>query len=169
MTDSYHLLRGRGDGDWDEPLPCCGCGVGWCSFLLGFIVPLFWYYGTFVFFFPRFQRDLRERPGFAACAIAVRKCWFFSWVSWDECDLGSGTRLHCGPCDSCHCSCDLLKLGRFIILLVLRENFRKMSQRFYLYSLLVPFHFLKFDATTMDLLRASLGIQQTFVLFLKSL
>ncbi|XP_024541999.1 60S ribosomal protein L18a-like protein isoform X2 [Selaginella moellendorffii] len=71
MTDSYHLLRGRGDGDWDEPLPCCGCGVGWCSFLLGFIVPLFWYYGTFVFFFPRFQRDLRERPGFAACAIAA--------------------------------------------------------------------------------------------------
>lgn len=57
-------------GLYDGALPCCGCGVGWCCFLLGFILPLFWYYATFLFI-AQCQNDPRERPGLAACAIAA--------------------------------------------------------------------------------------------------
>ncbi|KAG0582725.1 hypothetical protein M758_3G082100 [Ceratodon purpureus] len=57
-------------GLYDRPLPCCGCGVGWCCFLMGFILPLFWYYGTFLFL-GQCQNDPRERPGLAASAIAA--------------------------------------------------------------------------------------------------
>ncbi|CAM6022836.1 unnamed protein product [Sphagnum balticum] len=57
-------------GIYDHRLPCCGCGFGWCSFLIGFVVPLFWYYGTYLFYTERYH-DPRERPGLAACAIAA--------------------------------------------------------------------------------------------------
>jgi hypothetical protein len=78
----YHMLLYPGEfgvgaeaqpynvGLYDRPLPCCGCGVGWCCFLMGFILPLFWYYGTFLFL-GQCQNDPRERPGLAACAIAA--------------------------------------------------------------------------------------------------
>jgi len=58
-------------GIFDRPLPCCGCGIGWFSFLVGFFFPLFWYYGTIQFFWTKHQNDPRERPGLAACAIAA--------------------------------------------------------------------------------------------------
>ncbi|KAG0608538.1 hypothetical protein M758_8G113100 [Ceratodon purpureus] len=58
-------------GIYDRPLPCCGCGIGWFCFLVGFIFPLLWYYGTIRFFWTQRQNDPRERPGLAACAIAA--------------------------------------------------------------------------------------------------
>ncbi|CAM6047148.1 unnamed protein product [Sphagnum compactum] len=57
-------------GIYDHRLPCCGCGFGWCSFLIGFVVPFSWYYGTYLFYTERYH-DPRERPGLAACAIAA--------------------------------------------------------------------------------------------------
>jgi hypothetical protein len=42
-----------------------------CSFLLGFVFPLMWYYGTFLYFGNYHRRDPRERAGLAAAAIAV--------------------------------------------------------------------------------------------------
>ncbi|XP_010465350.1 PREDICTED: 60S ribosomal protein L18a-like protein [Camelina sativa] len=48
-------------------LPCCGIGIGWVLFILGFFfgaIP--WYIG---FFLLLFSRNPRERPGYIACAI----------------------------------------------------------------------------------------------------
>ncbi|XP_057967716.1 uncharacterized protein LOC131157516 isoform X2 [Malania oleifera] len=58
-------------GLYDKPLPCFGCGIGWFSFLLGFVFPLMWYYGTFLYFGNHYRKDPRERAGLAASAIAV--------------------------------------------------------------------------------------------------
>jgi len=38
---------------------------------LGFVFPLMWYYGTFLYFGNYHRRDPRERAGLAAAAIAV--------------------------------------------------------------------------------------------------
>ncbi|KAL3586182.1 hypothetical protein D5086_013049 [Populus alba] len=69
----YTLIRDPGDfqGIYDKPLPCFGCGIGWFSFLLGFVFPLMWYYGTFLYFGNYHRRDPRERAGLAAAAIAI--------------------------------------------------------------------------------------------------
>lgn len=56
---------------FDKPLPCCGCGIGWFSLLLGFIFPLMWYYATILYFGNYYQKDPRERTGLAASAIAA--------------------------------------------------------------------------------------------------
>ncbi|KAI3772787.1 hypothetical protein L6452_03981 [Arctium lappa] len=72
--DRYTLIRDADDfqqGIYDKPLPCFGCGVGWFSFLLGFAVPLMWYYATFLYFGNYYRRDPRERAGLAASAIAA--------------------------------------------------------------------------------------------------
>ncbi|XP_030953027.1 60S ribosomal protein L18a-like protein isoform X1 [Quercus lobata] len=58
-------------GTYDKPLPCFGCGIGWFSFLLGFVFPLLWYYATILYFGNYYRRDPRERAGLAASAIAV--------------------------------------------------------------------------------------------------
>ncbi|KAK3013482.1 hypothetical protein RJ639_009790, partial [Escallonia herrerae] len=58
-------------GVLDKPLRCCGCGIGWFSFLLGFIIPLMWYYATILYFGKYYDKDPRERSGLAANAIAV--------------------------------------------------------------------------------------------------
>uniref|UniRef100_A0A1J3HZP6 60S ribosomal protein L18a-like protein n=2 Tax=Noccaea caerulescens TaxID=107243 RepID=A0A1J3HZP6_NOCCA len=50
-------------------LPCCGIGIGWLLFILGFFfgaIP--WYIGFFLFLF---SRNPRERPGYIACAIGA--------------------------------------------------------------------------------------------------
>ncbi|CAN8269337.1 unnamed protein product [Cochlearia groenlandica] len=50
-------------------LPCCGIGIGWLLFILGFFfgaIP--WYIG---FFLLLFSRNARERPGYIACAIGA--------------------------------------------------------------------------------------------------
>ncbi|KAJ4836839.1 hypothetical protein Tsubulata_018467 [Turnera subulata] len=58
-------------GLFDKPLPCCGCGLGWCSFLLGFLFPVTWYFAAVLYFGKYYHKDPRERSGLAACAIAV--------------------------------------------------------------------------------------------------
>ncbi|KAL9440929.1 hypothetical protein AB3S75_019579 [Citrus x aurantiifolia] len=73
----YTLIRDPEDfqfGIYDKPLPCFGCGVGWFSFLLGFVFPLMWYYGTFLYFGNHCRKDPRERAGLAASAIAAMAC-----------------------------------------------------------------------------------------------
>lgn len=58
-------------GLYDKPLPCFGCGIGWFSFLLGFVFPLMWYYATFLYLRNYYRKDPRERTGLATCAIAA--------------------------------------------------------------------------------------------------
>ncbi|XP_021716495.1 60S ribosomal protein L18a-like protein isoform X2 [Chenopodium quinoa] len=70
----YTLIGDGGDqllGLYDKPLPCFGCGIGWFSFLLGFIFPLMWYYATILYFRNYYRKDPRERIGLATCAIAA--------------------------------------------------------------------------------------------------
>ncbi|XP_043720289.1 60S ribosomal protein L18a-like protein isoform X3 [Telopea speciosissima] len=73
----YSLLRDTEDGQfgmYDKPLPCFGCGIGWFSFLLGFVFPLLWYYATILYFGNYYRKDPRERAGLAASAIAALIC-----------------------------------------------------------------------------------------------
>ncbi|GMH04098.1 hypothetical protein Nepgr_005937 [Nepenthes gracilis] len=73
----YSLVRNAEDfqvGIYDKPLPCFGCGVGWFSFLLGFVFPLAWYYATILYFGNCYRKDPRERAGLAASAIAAMAC-----------------------------------------------------------------------------------------------
>ncbi|GER37132.1 ribosomal protein L18ae family [Striga asiatica] len=73
----YSLIRGEDDtplGLYDKPLPCFGCGIGWFSFLLGFLCPLMWYYATILYFGNYYRKDPRERAGLAASAIAAMGC-----------------------------------------------------------------------------------------------
>ncbi|KAJ8526520.1 hypothetical protein K7X08_028997 [Anisodus acutangulus] len=73
----YTLIRDAEDlqtGFYDKPLPCFGCGVGWFSFLLGFLCPLMWYYATILYFGNYYRKDPRERAGLAASAIAAMAC-----------------------------------------------------------------------------------------------
>ncbi|CAI9100656.1 OLC1v1037800C1 [Oldenlandia corymbosa var. corymbosa] len=70
----YTLIRDADDyqpGIFDKPLPCFGCGVGWFSFLLGFVFPPMWYYATVLYFGNYYKRDPRERAGLAASAISA--------------------------------------------------------------------------------------------------
>ncbi|WZZ76143.1 hypothetical protein YC2023_087513 [Brassica napus] len=68
----YTLVKDVDDvenGAYDKPLPCFGCGIGWFSFLLGFVFPFLWYYSTFLYFGNYYRKDPRERAGLAASAI----------------------------------------------------------------------------------------------------
>ena len=70
----YTLIRDADDFQpsiYDKPLPCFGCGVGWFSFLLGFVCPIMWYYATLLYFGNYYKKDPRERAGLAASAIAA--------------------------------------------------------------------------------------------------
>lgn len=54
----------------ERRLPCCGLGVGWCLFILGFFLGAIpWYVGLFVLMCARI--DIREKPGYIACTIAA--------------------------------------------------------------------------------------------------
>ncbi|XP_017639948.2 uncharacterized protein LOC108481304 [Gossypium arboreum] len=73
----YTLIKDEEDfqtGIFDKPLPCFGCGIGWFSFLVGFMCPLMWYYATFLYFGNHYRKDPRERAGLAASAIAAMAC-----------------------------------------------------------------------------------------------
>ncbi|KAJ6793940.1 Uncharacterized protein M6B38_233140 [Iris pallida] len=59
---------------FDKPLPCFGCGIGWCSLLLGCLCPLLWYYAAFLYMFKYYDRDPRERSGLAAAAFTALFC-----------------------------------------------------------------------------------------------
>ncbi|KAK9697270.1 hypothetical protein RND81_08G026100 [Saponaria officinalis] len=61
-------------GIYDKPLPCFGCGLGWFSFLLGFLCPVVWYYGASLYLGSYYRKDPRERAGLAASAIAALGC-----------------------------------------------------------------------------------------------
>ncbi|KAE8713002.1 60S ribosomal protein L18a-like isoform X1 [Hibiscus syriacus] len=53
-----------------DELPCCGIGVGWFLFIIGFFlgaVP--WYAGFIILAFSRI--DYREKPGYIACSIGA--------------------------------------------------------------------------------------------------
>ncbi|KAM7254408.1 hypothetical protein ACFE04_003788 [Oxalis oulophora] len=67
-------------GRFDKRLPCCGCGIGWCCFLLGFVCPLTWYYASILYFAKYYQKDPRERTGLCASVVAVSFCMY------DHCD-----------------------------------------------------------------------------------
>lgn len=70
----YTLLRDEENpqlAKFERRLPCFGCGIGWSSFLLGFLCPLLWYYATTLYCCKYYNRDPRERPGLAASAIAA--------------------------------------------------------------------------------------------------
>lgn len=76
IRSKYTLLRDVEDsqvGLYDKPLPCFGCGIGWFSFLLGFLFPVMWYYATILYFWNS-RRDPRERAGLAASSIAALAC-----------------------------------------------------------------------------------------------
>ncbi|KAJ0079522.1 hypothetical protein Patl1_23207 [Pistacia atlantica] len=75
----------------DKPLSCFGCGIGWFSFLLGFVFPPLWYYATVLYLGKYYLKDPRERSGLAASAIAVSR--FFSFLGFDLlcCALGSSS------------------------------------------------------------------------------
>ncbi|CAO1945456.1 unnamed protein product [Urochloa humidicola] len=52
-------------------LPCCGLGMGWFLFIIGFFLAAIpWYVGAFVLIFVRVH-DYREKPGYVACTIAA--------------------------------------------------------------------------------------------------
>ncbi|EPS64766.1 hypothetical protein M569_10019, partial [Genlisea aurea] len=61
-------------GLYDQPLPCYGCGIGWFSFVVGFVCPPMWYYATVLYFVNHWGKDPRERSGLAASAIAALAC-----------------------------------------------------------------------------------------------
>ncbi|KAH7372690.1 hypothetical protein KP509_17G016700 [Ceratopteris richardii] len=67
--ESYPLV-----GLYDRPLPCCGCGVGWFSVILGFFFPPAWFYGTILYLASYYERDPRERSGLATAAIMALIC-----------------------------------------------------------------------------------------------
>ncbi|THF96755.1 hypothetical protein TEA_029823 [Camellia sinensis var. sinensis] len=75
QSGNYVLIRDVENnqlGKFDKRLPCCGCGIGWFSFLLGFVFPLMWYYATILYFGKYYHKDPRERGGLAANAVAGR-------------------------------------------------------------------------------------------------
>ncbi|KAI7754716.1 hypothetical protein M8C21_009476 [Ambrosia artemisiifolia] len=49
---------------------CCGIGMGWCLFIIGFFLAAIpWYVGAFILLCARYDR--REKPGYIACLIAA--------------------------------------------------------------------------------------------------
>ncbi|KAL0398347.1 UNVERIFIED_CONTAM: 60S ribosomal protein L18a-like protein [Sesamum radiatum] len=51
-------------------LPCCGLGIGWSLFIIGFFMGAIpWYIGAFLLLCVRL--DYREKPGLIACALAA--------------------------------------------------------------------------------------------------
>ncbi|WOK97018.1 hypothetical protein Cni_G05726 [Canna indica] len=71
---NYVLIKDEEDPRlvmFEKPLPCCGCGIGWSSLLLGFLCPLIWYCAATLYLCKYYNKDPRERSGLAASAIAV--------------------------------------------------------------------------------------------------
>ncbi|CAN0899828.1 60S ribosomal protein L18a-like protein [Linum grandiflorum] len=61
-----HVVVQRGSSD----LPCCGIGLGWFLFVLGFILGAIpWYAGACVLMCAKYDR--REKAGLIACAIVA--------------------------------------------------------------------------------------------------
>ncbi|KAK9132556.1 hypothetical protein Scep_012084 [Stephania cephalantha] len=64
----YAVVEGRPVRE--RRLPCCGIGIGWFLFIIGFFlagVP--WYAGVIILLCSRV--DYREKPGYVACTIGA--------------------------------------------------------------------------------------------------
>ncbi|MFS7994513.1 hypothetical protein Hanom_Chr12g01106961 [Helianthus anomalus] len=73
----YAVAEGRPVSE--HRLPCCGIGIGWFLFIIGFFLAAIpWYVGAFILLCA--QYDAREKPGYVACLIAVRFLTFLPWV-----------------------------------------------------------------------------------------
>ncbi|KAJ8633300.1 hypothetical protein MRB53_026636 [Persea americana] len=54
----------------ERRLPCCGIGLGWFLFIIGFFLAAIpWYVGALIVLCSRV--DYREKPGFIACTVAA--------------------------------------------------------------------------------------------------
>ncbi|KAK3424608.1 hypothetical protein EUGRSUZ_F01391, partial [Eucalyptus grandis] len=70
----YHTVPGyavaEGRPVRESRLPCCGIGVGWFLFILGFFLGAIpWYIGLLLLVCGRIE--YREKPGYIACTIAA--------------------------------------------------------------------------------------------------
>ncbi|PIA41567.1 hypothetical protein AQUCO_02200184v1 [Aquilegia coerulea] len=64
----YAVVEGRPVRE--HRLPCCGIGIGWLLFVLGFFFAAIpWYAGAIIIICARV--DYREKPGYVACTIAA--------------------------------------------------------------------------------------------------
>ncbi|KAJ4726554.1 60S ribosomal protein L18a-like protein [Melia azedarach] len=67
-VQGYAVAEGRPVRE--RRLPCCGIGLGWFLFIIGFFLGAIpWYVGLFVLLCARI--DHREKPGYIACTIAA--------------------------------------------------------------------------------------------------
>ncbi|KAL5731808.1 hypothetical protein ACHQM5_004503 [Ranunculus cassubicifolius] len=67
-VQGYAVVEGRPVRE--RRLPCCGIGIGWLLFLLGFVIAgIPWYVGALIIAFGHV--DHREKPGYVACTIAA--------------------------------------------------------------------------------------------------
>ncbi|CAK9141025.1 unnamed protein product [Ilex paraguariensis] len=69
----YHAVPGyavaEGRPVRERRLPCCGIGIGWFLFIIGFFLAAIpWYAGAIILLCSRY--DHREKPGYIACMIA---------------------------------------------------------------------------------------------------
>ncbi|XP_076958565.1 large ribosomal subunit protein eL20z-like [Bidens hawaiensis] len=65
----YAIAEGRPVRERRFPC-CCGIGMGWCLFIIGFFLAAIpWYVGAFILICA--QYDYREKPGYIACLIAA--------------------------------------------------------------------------------------------------
>ncbi|XP_071691884.1 large ribosomal subunit protein eL20z-like isoform X2 [Rutidosis leptorrhynchoides] len=69
----YHSIPGyavvEGRPVRERRLPCCGIGIGWVLFIVGFFFAAIpWYLGAFILLCARY--DDREKPGYVACLVA---------------------------------------------------------------------------------------------------
>ncbi|KAL8142256.1 hypothetical protein V2J09_015288 [Rumex salicifolius] len=56
----------------ERRLPCCGLGLGWCLFIIGFFLGgIPWYVAAVLMICTRRTMDLREKPGYILCTIAA--------------------------------------------------------------------------------------------------
>ncbi|GAB4849270.1 hypothetical protein Ancab_004074 [Ancistrocladus abbreviatus] len=74
-TYGYHAVPGyavaEGRPVRERRLPCCGIGVGWFLFIIGFFLAAIpWYVGAIVLLCSR-SLDYREKPGYIGCTVAA--------------------------------------------------------------------------------------------------
>ncbi|CAF2258120.1 hypothetical protein BRARA_H02487 [Brassica rapa] len=67
----HGIAEGRPVHVRQRRLPCCGIGLGWFLFIVGFFLGAIpWYVGMFIMIVGR-RIDHREKPGYIACTIAA--------------------------------------------------------------------------------------------------
>ncbi|KAI4295421.1 hypothetical protein L6164_035468 [Bauhinia variegata] len=67
-VQGYAVAEGRPIRE--HRLPCCGLGLGWFLFIIGFFLGgIPWYVGTFILLCVRM--DHREKAGLVACTVAT--------------------------------------------------------------------------------------------------